>query len=351
MTTTLDTGDRKVGDLIEDTRAVVDPVLRGAVGALPGTMRRIGGYHLGWWDRNGLPEAGRPGKAIRPALVLAAARAVAFGAHPVASAGAAVPAAAAVELVHNYSLLHDDVFDNDVLRRHRPTAWTVFGSSEAILAGDAMQALAFAVLAGDGNPAAAAATARLAVCSIELCEGQSADIAFEGRADVDLNECLAMAEAKTCALLGCACALGGLYAGAEHEVLEALDDFGRQIGLAFQLIDDLLGIWGDPEVTGKPVGSDLTALKKSLPVVAALTSGTAAGAELGALYGAGRPLLGGAVDRAADLVQRAGGRDWARAQAEDRISGALGHLASVFPEQRRTEELLSLAAVFTRRVR
>ncbi|CAM5322766.1 hypothetical protein SALBM311S_11426 [Streptomyces alboniger] len=185
-------------------------------------------------------------------------------------------AAAAVELVHNFTLLHDDVMDRDRIRRHRPTAWTVFGDADAILAGDTLQALALRMLAEDPHPASARAAARLADCVVELCAGQHADTAMEalGPRDVTLDEVLAMAEAKTGALLGCACALGALYAGAGEEDVRALDGFGREAGLAFQLIDDVIGIWGDPRSTGKPALVDLAARKKSLPVVAALVSGT-----------------------------------------------------------------------------
>ncbi len=270
--------------ILEGARRSVDPELRAAIDSLPGSMRRIALYHFGWEHADGTPAAGNAGKAIRPALVLAAA--TALGGER-ARAGALRARAAAVELVHNFTLLHDDVMDRDTTRRHRPTAWTVFGDADAILAGDALQALALRLLAVDPHPAAQAAAARLADCVVELCEGQHADTAMEKRApaEVTLDEVLVMAEAKTGALLGCACAVGALYAGASAEDVEALDAFGRQAGLAFQLIDDVIGIWGDPGRTGKPAGADLAVRKKSLPVVAALTSGTPAAAELAELYG------------------------------------------------------------------
>ncbi len=165
--------------------------------------------------------------------------------------------------------------------------WAVYGVADAILVGDALQALAVRVLAQDPHAAALPAMDRLAGCMIELCEGQSTDCAFEHRTDVTLVQCEAMAMGKTGALFGSACAIGALYAGAAPGAVDALDEFGRQLGLAFQLVDDLLGIWGDPAVTGKPAGADLLARKKSLPVVAALTSGTAAGKELAAAYNTG----------------------------------------------------------------
>ncbi|MGW2486903.1 family 2 encapsulin nanocompartment cargo protein polyprenyl transferase [Streptomyces sp. NPDC001606] len=337
--------------LLEATRAMVDPELRLAVGSLPDSMRRVTRYHFGWEQADGTPAAGNAGKAIRPALVLAAAGALGG---PAARA-AAVRAAAAVELVHNFTLLHDDVMDRDTSRRHRPTVWTVFGIPDAILAGDALQALALRLLAEDPHPAAGPAGAHLAACVMELCAGQHTDTDLEDRAPdtVTLDEVLAMAEAKTGALLGCACALGGLYAGADDEVVAALDGFGRQAGLAFQLIDDVIGIWGDPQRTGKPAGADLVARKKSLPVVAALVSGTPAAAELAALYGKpyakGEPVDAEEIARTALAVEQAGGRDWAQAEAADRMARAMQELARAVPDPESAGGLLALAEFVTRR--
>ncbi len=338
-------GQEAVG-ILERARASVDPELRRAVESLLGPMRRIARYHFGWEHEDGTPAMGGAGKAIRPALVLAAAAALG------GEEAAAVPAAAAVELVHNFTLLHDDLMDRDATRRHRPTAWTVFGDADAILVGDALQALAQRLLAEDPHPASAAAAARLAGCVVELCAGQHTDTAMERRGpdEVTLDEVLAMAEAKTGALLGCACALGGLYAGAGKEEVEALDAFGREAGLAFQLIDDMIGIWGDPRRTGKPTGADLVARKKSLPVVAALASGTPAAAELAELYGL--PYEEGdteKLERTVLAVERAGGRDWAQGQAADRMSRAMHELSRAIPDPVAAGGLLALAEFVTQR--
>ncbi|MGW0118350.1 family 2 encapsulin nanocompartment cargo protein polyprenyl transferase [Streptomyces sp. NPDC003327] len=340
------TGSRGAVTLLDRTRTAVTPQLRATVESLPASIRRVAMYHFGWEDADGSPSVGPPGKAIRPALVLAATRAL--GADP----EQAVKAAAAVELAHNFTLLHDDIVDEDPTRRHRPTAWTVFGIPDALMAGDAMSALALRILAEDPHPASAAAAARLAACVIELCAGQQADCAFEQRApgEVSLDECVAMATAKTGALLGCSCAIGALYAGAGDEEVAALDAFGREAGLAFQLIDDLIGIWGDPERTGKPAGADLAARKKSLPVVAALASGTAAGEELAELYSR-TTLDARAVRAAADAVERAGGRDWAQARAAEHMGRAVEHLARAVPDLSAAEDLLALAEFVTRRTR
>ncbi|MFH8488574.1 family 2 encapsulin nanocompartment cargo protein polyprenyl transferase [Streptomyces longisporoflavus] len=337
----------EAAELLTAARLSVDPEVRRAVDSLPGGMRRIARYHFGWEHADGTPAAGHAGKAIRPALVLAAVRALG------GEQAMAVRAAAAVELTHNFTLLHDDVMDRDPTRRHRATAWTVFGEADAILAGDALQALAQRLLAEDPHPGAARAAARLAACVVELCAGQHADSTFErrGPGEVTLDECLAMAEAKTGALLGCACALGALYAGAGRSEVEALDGFGREAGLAFQLIDDVIGIWGDPGHTGKPARADLAARKKSLPVVAALASGTRAAADLAELYG--RPAPGpesdGDLERIAHAVEAAGGKDWALMQAADRMSRALNQLSRAVPVPEAAGSLLALAEFVTRR--
>ncbi|MHC0432144.1 family 2 encapsulin nanocompartment cargo protein polyprenyl transferase [Streptomyces sp. O3] len=329
--------------LLEETRHIVDPELRAAVDSLPGAMRRIARYHFGWEDADGLPAAGPAGKAVRPAMVLATT--AALGGSP----GGAVRAAAAVELVHNFTLLHDDIIDRDRTRRHRPTAWTVFGEADALLAGDALQALALRLLLEDSYPASAPAAARLAACVVEVCEGQQTDGALERRdvRDVTLDDCLTMAGAKTGALLGCACAIGAQYAGAGEAEVTAMDAFGREAGLAFQLIDDIIGIWGDPRHTGKPAGADLAARKKSLPVVAALTSGTPEGAELAELYT--RPLADADLERAGVAVDRAGGRDWAARHASDRMATAIDRLSHAVPDQQAAGGLLALVEFVTRR--
>ncbi|MDX3483029.1 family 2 encapsulin nanocompartment cargo protein polyprenyl transferase [Streptomyces scabiei] len=336
-------GGREAAEILEQARVSVDPELRRAVGSLPRSMRRVARYHFGWEDADGTPAAGNAGKAIRPALVLAAVHALG------GRESVAVRAAAAVELVHNFTLLHDDVMDRDTTRRHRATAWTVFGVPDAILAGDAMQALAQRLLAEDPHPASAAAAARLASCVVELCEGQHTDTELEGRPplDVTLDEVLTMAEAKTGALLGCACAIGALYAGAAEEDVEALDAFGREAGLAFQLIDDVIGIWGDPSRTGKPAGADLMVRKKSLPVVAALASGTSEATELADLYGL--PYAQGDLERTALAVERAGGREWAQVQAADRMARAVRELSRAVPDPESAGGLLALAEFVTRR--
>jgi geranylgeranyl diphosphate synthase type I len=344
MTTTDDTTTgRSAAASLSWSRETVEPALRAAVDTLPGPTRLITGYHLGWWDDKGAPIGADGGKALRPALVLLGAEAAG------GTAASAVPAAVAVELVHNFSLLHDDVMDGDQTRRHRPTAWTIFGLGAAILTGDALLTLAFDVLAASGHPAAQEGMRTLSSSVLDLVAGQCADVAFERRTDVGLPECLRMAAGKTGALLGGACAVGAAFGGGHPDQVTHLRRFGEQLGVAFQLVDDLLGIWGDPAVTGKPVHADLRQRKKSLPVVAALTSGTPAGRELAGFYDREEPLTGAELARAAELVDAAGGRSWARSQADDLMLQALRHLRSAGPPPRPAAELAALAHLVTDR--
>ncbi|MDS1269153.1 polyprenyl synthetase family protein [Lipingzhangella sp. LS1_29] len=324
-------------------RDLVEPELRAAVESLPSGVRRVAGYHFGWWDAAGVAQEGGSGKAVRPLLTMLAAE----GVH--GDVRSAVPAAVAVELVHNFSLLHDDVLDADETRRHRPTAWTVFGTDAAILAGDALLSLALDV-AMSGHGAASTACARTLSAAVqELIAGQVADLSLERRVQVESAESQEMAQQKTGTLLGCAGAMGALAAGASGERVAALRSFGVCVGMAFQHVDDLLGIWGDPQVTGKPIYADLRRRKKSLPVVAALTSGTTPGDELARMYSQPEPLRDGQLPRAAWLVEEAGGRQWSQEQARLLRERAVGLVEDVVPVHAAARDLRALAVALTSR--
>lgn len=301
--------------LLDDAREAVQPLLKSRLDTLPTTLRQRAAHHF----------AGG-GKAVRPALVLATARALD------ADHDTALTVATAVELVHNFTLIHDDVHDQDAERHGRPALWTVYGTSEALLVGNAVCALGLETLDGLKG------VGRLARCVTDLCEGQSLDIAFEQRQDVGLDECLRMSAGKTGVLLGCACALTALNAGADEATVQAFDDFGIEIGIAFQFANDLLGIWGDEQATGKPTGSDLARLKKTLPVIRALQSGTEAGAQLVELYAQGVELDETQTRRAQTLVARTGAREWAEAEIHRRVDLALS-----FVEKTGSPELTGLA--------
>jgi geranylgeranyl diphosphate synthase, type I len=322
---------------------MLDPALCAAVDRLPPATRQTAGYHFGWREVDGQPRERAAGKALRPTLCLLTAAAT--GTHP----AAALPAAVAVELVHNFSLLHDDIMDGDVRRRHRPTAWTVFGLGPAILAGDALLTAAFETLTASGHDRAESSVRVLSTAVLALVDGQSLDLEFEGRVEVDMAECRRMTEAKTAALLGCACALGALFADAQPAQVDQVRAFGERLGMAFQIIDHMLGIWGDPEVTGKPVYSDLSNRKKSLPVVAALRSDTAAGTELARLYRRSEPLSQRELAHAASLIERSGARRWSEAQADEQLARGLEHLHRAHLGGSAVDELTALAQLVTTR--
>jgi geranylgeranyl diphosphate synthase type I len=306
-------------------------------------MSRIVGYHFGWCAADGAPAEAGAGKAVRSALVLGCAEAVG------GEAGGAVPAAVAAELVHNASLLHDDIIDGDTTRRNRPAAWTVFGVPAAILAGDALFFLAVQVLADQPPHPGGEVVPCLTAAVQRLIDGEHADTAFETRSAVSLHECLAMAVAKTGALLECACTLGAIYGGATASQAHALGQFGVHLGVAFQLVDDLLGIWGDPDVTGKPAASDLINRKKTVPVVVALTSGTTAGGRLAAMYDHDQPSNIQAAARAAVLIEQAGARARTQALADHHIQAALERLYAARPAKAPAAELVELAHLITNR--
>jgi geranylgeranyl diphosphate synthase type I len=331
---------------LDRCRTSVLPAMADAVARLDPATRAAAEYHLGWTEADGSPRSGGAGKGVRPTLALLSAEAAG------ADSRVGVPGAVAVELVHNFSLLHDDVMDRDSERRHRTTVWALWGESAAILTGDALLALAAEVLLEAPSSHAAAATRELMTATRELVRGQVEDLSFETRTTVALEECLRMADGKTGALLAASSCIGAILAGAPEPVVAALRDSGRHLGAAFQLVDDLLGIWGSPAVTGKPVLSDLRARKKSLPVTYVLCRGGAEGEELAAWCAADRPAQGDSEDVLRDmaaLIERAGGRDWASAEAEEQLRLADAALDRVCLPDGPRAELADLARYLTRR--
>ncbi|WP_410604800.1 polyprenyl synthetase family protein [Amycolatopsis sp. lyj-90] len=335
-----DDRDRVVKQLLTDTGQRVTPPLRAAVESLAGNTALVAGCHFGWLDRAGRPAEARGGKMLRPALTLLCAQAVGGQAED------AITGAVAVELAHAFSLLHYDVMDCDRTRRRRSSIWASFGVPTAILTGDALFGLALRVIAGSGNPGA---FDELSMAVREMITGQGADLAFEARADITIPEYLAMAAGKTGALLGGACALGARLGGGTGEQISCLRAFGEQLGVAFQAAEDVLGIRGDGRDAGKTIGSDLMNCKKTLPVVVALASKTAAGRELGRLYELGRPLSTDEVRRAVIAVETAGGPAWAEREAEWQRVGAVSRLYKVGLVPEGATALTDLARFVVRR--
>ena len=223
-------------------------------------------YHMGWTGEGAGPEAS--GKRVRPLLLLLSA----------ASCGAdwrpCLPAAAAVELLHNFSLVHDDIQDNSEKRRNRPTLWKLRGLAQAINAGDGLLVLSNLaitdLIASYPSGTVVRAAQLLHSTCLDLTRGQYLDISYATRTDLSEEDYWPMVSGKTAALLAACCALGALLGGADESTQEAYRSFGHYLGLAFKVQDDILGIWGDEALTGKSSASDLVEGKKSLPVLLGL---------------------------------------------------------------------------------
>ncbi|HEY88363.1 MAG TPA: polyprenyl synthetase family protein, partial [Thermoflexia bacterium] len=268
-------------------------------------------YHLGWVDRDFQPVQRNAGKRLRPVFLLLATEAQGGPWQP------ALPVAAAVELLHNFSLIHDDIEDQDHLRHGYPTLWDLWGEAQAINAGDALFNLAYQALLR--LRARGVAPERILELQegyldtvTQLTEGQCRDIGFESAATIAEETYLQMVGGKTAALLSLCCAAGGLLAEAPSAQVTALREFGYNLGMSFQMQDDLLGLWGDSARTGKPVGSDLRQHKKTLP----LLHGMAESVELRALLTL--PALTEAeITRAQQLLETTGSRAYTQARVRN----------------------------------
>ena len=234
--------------------ALQDPAVGGGPSPLYPTLR----YHVGLCDEDG-NEVKALGKMLRPSLLL-------FTAHELGGeVDKALPAAVALELVHNFSLVHDDIQDQDEIRRGRPTVWKLIGVAQAINAGDLMYSIAIENALQSGADAALS----IVTAARAMIEGQGLDLAFEERW-VDTRSYIDMIDKKTGALIRCAFRTAGIIADAREETVAVLSSLGEELGRAFQIRDDLLGVWGNGDVTGKPKGSDIRRKKKSYPVALAM---------------------------------------------------------------------------------
>lgn len=340
--------EQRVSAILARYRGAVAGGLRAAL-AQPGVEHlRYMRYHFGWEDIDGAPLDAPAGKMLRPALCLLCCEAAGGDAHR------AMPAAVAIELLHNFSLIHDDIEDGSDTRHGRPTLWRAAGVPQAINAGDGMFVLAQRTLldlALTGLPAERIieSSRRLNDACIALCEGQYRDIAFEGRSSVTLSEYEAMVGGKTAALLSASAAIGAIAAGAPAAAVDALAECGRLLGLAFQVQDDVLGAWGDPGVTGKSTADDIRTRKKAFPAVYALEHLDAAGrARLLALYDQ-RSLSDGDIAEALALFDRAGAREAAVATARAYADAAIAAVAGTDLDAERRADLAALAEFFVDR--
>lgn len=291
-------------------------------------------YHMGWTGEGAGPEA--QGKRIRPLLLLLTT----------ASCGAewnpALPAAAAVELVHNFSLVHDDIQDNSEKRRGRPTVWKKWGMPQGINAGDALFVLSNQAVM-DLAPAFPAETVTQAASllhqtCLDLTRGQFLDISYQNRTDLGVEDYWPMVTGKTATLLACCCHLGALLGGADESAQEAYRSFGHYLGLAFQVQDDILGIWGDEAVTGKSAASDLLEGKKSLPVLYGLSKK----GKFATRWTQG-PLRADEVEQAAKLLAGESAYTYAHDAARQMTDLALNSLREADPQGEAGGDLTELA--------
>ncbi len=309
-------------------------------------------YHMGWLDRDLRPTQVSGGKRFRPLLCLLACEALRADAH------CALPAAAAIELVHNFSLIHDDIEDASPLRRHRETVWHIWGIPQAINVGDGLFVLAHLALPPlleRGVPAATVlAVARvLDTTCLRLCEGQYLDLVFEGRLDISIEEYLYMIGGKSASLIAASTEIGALLATEDRRIVEAYRRFGWEMGLAFQMVDDILGIWGDPQVTGKSAASDILSRKKTLPILYALhrlesTGRIANGQMLRQIYR--QPQVQKSdLARVLELLEEAEARAYVQAQAEEHTARALAALDQTGVENAAQQQLREMATSFLQR--
>ena len=332
--------DRHLPPLEAEMRAVVqtaDPYHAGLFGMLH--------YHMGWADAAFNPCQARTGKLIRPVLCLLACEACGGDWEQ------ALPAGAAIELMHNFSLIHDDIEDRDETRRERPTVWALWGEAQGINAGDtlfALTQLALLRLSERGVPASTVVVALRLVnrTCVTLTGGQYLDIGFESQTDISTTDYLAMIERKTGALVACACETGALIAAVPAPQRERLRSFGHHLGLVFQMRDDILGIWGDPNRTGKPVGSDIARRKKSLPIIHGLTHST----ELHTLL-ARETLTEADVCRATELLQETNSHEYTEQLARKHQVQALAALEEANLERPAAQALHELAQMLLNRER
>jgi geranylgeranyl diphosphate synthase type I len=300
-------------------------------------------YHMGWAEASLEPADHPSGKRIRPLICLLTC--MASG----SDWRRAVPAGAALELLHNFTLIHDDIQDKSPTRRGRPTLWTIWGPEQAINSGDAMFALAHLAMTrlleqGVPAPAVVRALRRLDETCIELTRGQYNDMRFEQEAVITVEEYLAMINGKTAALLSLSTELGALIAGKDEETVAHYAAFGRELGLAFQVRDDILGIWGDESLIGKSAATDIATRKKSLPVLYGLEQSE----ELRQLYGRSNS-NDGFVTEAIRLLDEVRARQFTNNHEKAYSRSALDHLEAVSPQGQGAEAIHQLVSLLLNR--
>ena len=284
-------------------------------------------YGIGWTDKSGNPVNIPGGKLLRPTLCLFATE---------ASGGKtdkAIKTAIALEYIHNFSLFHDDIQDQDEIRHHRPTVWFVWGKPKAITAGNVLRSIADVtssdLLSSDIKHTDAVTISKTMTTGyLEMIEGQFLDLSYESRHDITVQEYLDMISHKTGALIRCSMELGAHIGSGDNEVIESFRESGRALGYLFQITDDVLGIWGDKSKTGKPVGQDIARKKNSLPVVHALSNAdNKQSSVLKSIYGK-EELDNNDVDAVLNIMESIGTKNYIKSLADKYSKSALKSFSS-----------------------
>lgn len=306
-------------------------------------------YHMGWTGEGAGAQA--TGKRIRPLITLLSVASIEESQDKNSNNKhwlRASSLAAAIELVHNFSLVHDDIQDNSELRRGRKTAWVKWGAPMAINAGDALFVIAnqAALDLREHYPAemVVRAASILNDCCLDLTKGQFLDMSYEERNDLTMEDYWPMIGGKTSALLSVCTQIGALLGYAQEEKIELYRLFGYNLGLAFQVQDDILGIWGDEALTGKSAASDLVEGKNSLPVLFALEKNT----DFAKRWKQG-PILADEVGAVAALLEKEGGKAYAEKMSEELTQKALEYLKQADPQGEAGEAILGLANMLLKR--
>ena len=314
---------------------------RRKVGRLYDMMR----YHLGWLDDQFDDCKAPRGKSLRSTMCLLSCEAVCNDYNK------ALPAASAVELLHNFTLIHDDIEDGDDKRRHRDTLWKLWGVPQAINTGDAMDIVAnLSLLQLNGSIKPEMMVEIMGLFNetvIELCEGQYLDMDFQNRESVGVSEYITMISGKTAALIEASTAIGAMVATDDRDVIDRFKIFGRKIGIAFQIRDDILGIWGDPESTGKSAKNDIRNKKKSLPVIYAMEKSPKR-EELKRIYAKER-LSDTDIARVFDILTEAGALEYTQGEAQRYKDEALGQFKGLKLHNAPMDKLMSIALFLVER--
>jgi geranylgeranyl diphosphate synthase type I len=324
-------------------RPVLEAELKYVVGRASLPLYDMMRYHMGWVDQSGRTLEGTAGKRLRPVLCLLACHALGGEWRQV------LPVAAAVELVHNFSLIHDDIQDSSTERRGRPTVWHIWGQPQAINVGDAMHALALSSLlrledTGTAHSKMVRAARIMGEASLKLSEGQYRDISYESNLDIKVSDYLAMISGKTAALFSCSLEIGAIMATDNESDISRMKSFGHALGMTFQVHDDVISIWGDERTTGKSSASDIRMKKKTLPVVYGLETATGRDAErLWEIYQ--KDILDPAdVKDVMQILDKLDARGYAQDMSKTYFNEALTELNEVDIAQPEKAELEAVAA-------